>query len=213
VSRYIRQLISQGEGLTLDFKYEISDARKIARTLVAFSNTEGGKLLIGVKDNGNIAGIQSEEEYHMIEGAARLYCKPEVHFMSRKWDINEKSILEIDIPKAEKRPFFAQSKNGKWLAYIRINDQNILANRVLLKVWERENTKRGTYLRYGDLEKILLNYLSENPQITLSKFCRIAKISRKRAEDILVNLVIFDVIKMSLNEKIVSYQLKIESPG
>ncbi|MCK4854687.1 MAG: ATP-binding protein, partial [Bacteroidales bacterium] len=60
----------------LDFKFEISDARKIARTLVAFSNTDGGKLLIGVKDNGKIAGIRSEEEYHMLEAAAELYCRP-----------------------------------------------------------------------------------------------------------------------------------------
>lgn len=208
MSRYIRQLISQGEGLTLDFKYEISDARKIARTLTAFSNTEGGKLLIGVKDNGNISGIQSEEEYHMIEAAAQLYCKPEVHFLSRKWEINGKSILEIDIPKAEKKPYYSHSKEGKWLAYVRIKDQNILANRVLLKVWEREKSNKGTYLRYSDGEKILLDYLSMNPQISLSKFCRIAKISRKKAENILVNLVLFEVIEMSLDESTASYWLK-----
>jgi len=208
MSRYIRQLISQGEGLTLDFKYEISDARKIARTLTAFSNTEGGKLLIGVKDNGNITGIQSEEEYHMIESAAHLHCKPEVHFLSRKWEINGKSILEIDIPKAEKKPYYAHSKEGKWLAYVRIKDQNILANRVLLKVWEREKSNKGTYLRYSDREKILLDYLSMNPQISLSKFCKIAKISRKKAENILVNLVLFEVIEMSLDESTASYWLK-----
>ncbi|KPK88205.1 MAG: ATP-dependent DNA helicase [Bacteroides sp. SM23_62_1] len=208
MSRYIRQLISQGEGLTLDFKYEISDARKIARTLIAFSNTEGGKLLIGVKDNGNITGIQSEEEYHMIEAAAQLYCKPEVHFLSRKWDINGKTILEIDIPKAEKRPYFALSKEGKWLAYVRIKDQNILATRVLLKIWEREKRKKGIYLKYGDREKILLDYLSMNQQVSLSKFCRIAKIPRRKAEDILVNLVLFEVIEMAFDENAASYHLK-----
>lgn len=208
MSRYIRQLISQGEGLTLDFKFEINDARKIARTLIAFSNTEGGKLLIGVKDNGKIAGIQSEEEYHMIESAAQLYCKPEIHFLSRKWNINGKSILEIDIPKAEKKPCYAQSKEQKWLAYVRNKDQNILANRVLLKVWERETSRKGTYLRYSDREKILLDYLSVNPQISLSKFCKIAKISRRKAENILVNLVVFEVIEMSISENAVSYRLK-----
>lgn len=208
MSRYIRQLISQGEGLTLDFKFEISDARKIARTLIAFSNTEGGKLLIGVKDNGKIAGIQSEEEYHMIEAAAQLYCKPEIHFLSRRWDINGKSILEIDIPKAEKKPCYALSKEGKWLAYVRIKDQNILANRVLLKVWEREKSKKGTILKYSNREKVLLDYLSMNSQISLSKFCKIAKISRRKAENILVNLVVFEVIEMTLSENAASYRLK-----
>ncbi|MBE6307665.1 MAG: ATP-binding protein, partial [Bacteroidales bacterium] len=73
---YIHALIAQGEHVQQDFKYEISDARKIARTLSAFANTLGGRLLIGVKDNGRIAGVRSEEEMYMIEAAAQLYCTP-----------------------------------------------------------------------------------------------------------------------------------------
>ena len=61
-------------------KFEISDARKIAKTLSAFANTDGGKLLIGVKDNGKIAGVRSDEEQYMIEAAAGLYCSPEVNY-------------------------------------------------------------------------------------------------------------------------------------
>ena len=78
MNNYIRNLIEQGENQQLDFKFEITDSKKIARTLSAFSNSDGGKLLIGVKDNGNIAGIQSEEELHMIIGAADIYCSPPV---------------------------------------------------------------------------------------------------------------------------------------
>ena len=48
--------------------------------LVAFANTDGGRLLIGVKDNGKIAGVRSEEEKYMIETAAQLYCIPEVEY-------------------------------------------------------------------------------------------------------------------------------------
>ena len=76
---YIKKLISEGEHQQLDFKFEISDSRKIAKTLVAFANTDGGTLLIGVKDNGNIAGIRSDEEYYMVEAAATMYCKPSIN--------------------------------------------------------------------------------------------------------------------------------------
>ena len=75
---YIYQLIEAGEHQQQDFKFEISDARKIAKTLSAFSNTDGGRLLVGVKDNGKIAGIRSEEEIYMIEAAAKLYCHPQI---------------------------------------------------------------------------------------------------------------------------------------
>lgn len=100
--KYIRALIAQGEHQQLDFKFEITDARKIARTLSAFSNTQGGRLLVGVKDNGRISGIQSDEEFYMVESAATLYCRPEVKFSSRIHQIDGKNILEVYIPAVKK---------------------------------------------------------------------------------------------------------------
>ena len=67
---FIERLIAEGEHDRQDFKYTISDARKIARSLSAFANHRGGRLLIGVKDNGTVAGVRSEEDIYMIETAA-----------------------------------------------------------------------------------------------------------------------------------------------
>ncbi|MCK7530152.1 MAG: ATP-binding protein [Marinilabiliales bacterium] len=83
-SQYINALIQLGENQRLDFKFEISDAKKMARTFSAFANTDGGKLLIGVKDNGRITGIRSEEEIYMAESSAHLYCKPAVEYHNQK---------------------------------------------------------------------------------------------------------------------------------
>ena len=121
-----------------DFKFAINDSAKIARTLSAFSNTDGGRLLIGVKDNGKIRGIQSEEEYYMIESAALRYCRPVVSFDFRKWTVEGKSILEVYIPPVQEKPVLARENESRWLAYIRVGDQNILANHILLQVWKRE---------------------------------------------------------------------------
>jgi predicted HTH transcriptional regulator len=82
---YLQSLILEGEHQQQDFKFGITDSRKIARTLVAFANTNGGRLLIGVKDNGVIAGVRTDEEYYMIESAAHLFSKPEIHFESKVW--------------------------------------------------------------------------------------------------------------------------------
>ena len=84
-TEYIHALIAEGEHQQQDFKFEISDARKIAKTLSAFANTDGGKLLIGVKDNGKIAGVRSDEEQYMIEAAAELYCSPEVNYIMQTY--------------------------------------------------------------------------------------------------------------------------------
>ena len=89
----IEELIAQGEHQQLDFKFEVSDSKKIARTLSAFANTDGGRLLIGVKDNGAIAGVRSDEEYYMIEAASKMYTRPEVPFEAKRWDMNGKTVL------------------------------------------------------------------------------------------------------------------------
>ncbi len=132
---YIKELISQGEGLHLDFKFEVSDAPKIARSLVAFANTNGGKLLIGVNDNGIIKGVQSEEEFFMIENAANNYCQPKVTFNSKEWTIKGKTVLEVSIPFSQDYPHKAPDQGGKYKVFRRFEDQNILADSILVKLW------------------------------------------------------------------------------
>ena len=208
MNTYIEKLIQQGESLHLDFKFQINDSKKIAKTIVAFANTEGGKLLIGVKDNGVIAGIRTEEEYYMIDAAAQMYCKPEIEFAYRAWNIEGKRILEIDIPRSSTKPVFAQNAEGKWMVYIRVKDQNILASPILIKYWQKENSKKGIFIKFSDEEKILLDYLKTNPLITVRKFCRLARISKFKAEKIIVNLLISGVIEIMTNEKYVWFRLK-----
>jgi len=135
----ITKLIEQGEGLKLDFKFEVSDAAKIARSLTAFANTVGGVLLIGVNDDGSISGIKSEEELFMIEKAASNFCFPPVVFSSRNWRINGKNVLKIDIPKSIIAPHKAPDHNNELKVFVRIDDQNMLANGIQMKIWKKLN--------------------------------------------------------------------------
>lgn len=207
MSKYIRKLIEQGEHQQLDFKFEISDARKIARSLVAFTNTDGGRLLVGVKDNGAIAGVRSNEEYYMVEMAAQLYCKPAVDFTVAEHLEEGKTILEIYIPKSITGPHYARDNKDKWMIYIRVKDKNFLANRILLKVWKRKKQPNGTILRYTEPEKNLLAYLSENNQITVREFVQKASISRNAAESILVNFISLGIAEIDFQENETYYKL------
>ena len=49
-------LIQEGEGTTLEFKESLSSS--FARELVALANTIGGKILLGVRDDGTVVGVQ-----------------------------------------------------------------------------------------------------------------------------------------------------------
>jgi len=210
---YIRRLIEQGEHQRQDFKFGITDSRKIARSLVAFANTDGGRLLLGVKDNGSIAGVRSEEELYMVEAAASLYSRPPVRFSFREHREEGKTIVEIILAKSSDLPHFAENQDGRWLAYVRVHDQNILAPATLLKLWNlQKHAQEGVNIHYTDIEKTLLEYLEENRSITLTRFARMTGISRNRAERILLDFILLDVIEMIITEKQTYFQIK-KSPG
>ena len=210
MGRYIHNLIQKGEGVNLDFKYCISDPRKIARTLSAFSNSEGGKLLIGVRDNGSLAGVRSDEEFYMIDSAARLYCDPEVRVRTRNHTINGKNILEVDVLKSEKMPVRAKDEDGRWKAYFRQQDQNILADRVILQVWRRSGSKRGLLLRFDEKENLLLNYLRGGEKITIDAYRRLAGLNAAKAEKILRDFILLGIIEYEGTEKGIYYRLSEE---
>jgi predicted HTH transcriptional regulator len=205
---YIKRLITEGEHQQLDFKFEISDSRKIAKTLVAFANTDGGKLLIGVKDNGNIAGVRSEEEYYMVEAAANLYCKPRIPFDVRKWTVDGKAVLEVNIPKSENIHHYAEVEPNKWLAYVRVKDENIMANNIHLKVWKNRQQDKGIFLEFSLKEKVLLKYLEIYPSISISKYCKMGLVSRQTAENIIANLITLGVIEPFFDDQRFLYRRK-----
>lgn len=196
MNRELYKLINEGEHQMQDFKFCINDSKKIAKSLVAFANTSGGRLLIGVKDNGKIAGISSDEEFYMIESAAKIYSKPAINFTTKQHHDEGKIVLEINVHASDKKPHFAKNENGKWLAYIRKDDENILAHKIQIEVWKKQNSNKGIYFSYSDDEKFLIEYLQKNPSITFSKFIRLAHISRKKAEDILSNFVVMQVVDL-----------------
>lgn len=196
----LSQMIREGEHQRQDFKFCINDARKIARSLVAFANTNGGRLLIGVKDNGNIAGVRSDEEYYMIESAAKLYCRPEVDFNSRLHHADNKVVLEVVVAESTTKPHLARDKNDRWMAYYRLNDQNKLASKVLLDVWHKQKSPNGIFISYSASEKFLLGYLNQNGRISHSVFARKARISYAEAGKILSDFVVLRILKPILDE-------------
>ena len=196
MNRYLHKLIEEGEHQQQDFKFCINDSKKIAKSLVAFANTDGGRLLIGVKDNGKIAGISTDEEFYMVESAAKIYSKPKINFATQQWQHEGKIVLEITIKPSYDKPHFAKDHSGKWLAYTRVADENVLAHKIQLEVWKKQKSPKGIYISYSDDEKFLVGYLQKHSNITFSKFIRLAHISRRKAEVILRNFVILEIIKI-----------------
>ncbi|MCD7899962.1 MAG: ATP-binding protein [Bacteroides sp.] len=205
---YICKLIAEGEHQQQDFKFEISDARKIARSISAFSNTEGGKLLVGVKDNGKISGIRSDEEAYMIEAAAQLYCCPSVNYSLQTHLIEGKQILLIQIEESKNKPVYAKNEEGKQLAYVRVKDENILATAVHLRIWQQNKNATGELIEFTEREELLLKLLEGETPLSLNRYCRKAGISRRAAEHLLAKFIRFDIAEMVFENHKFFYKLK-----
>ncbi len=201
MAHYIKYLIAQGEHQQLDFKYELNDAKKIARTLSAFANTDGGKLLIGVKDNGVIKGIESDEEAYMVESAAELYSRPKIDYTIKTWNLEGKTVLEAIINESSAKPHLAPWKGNKWMAFVRVKDENILADPVQLEAWKRKKSLNGVIFTYNSSEKRVLECLKDNLAVNLETICVKSSIKKYFAKKILTKLVALDIVKIAHQDK------------
>ena len=199
---YLQRIIAEGEHETQDFKFAISDARKIARSLSAFANHSGGRLLIGVKDNGSIAGVRNEEDIYVIEQAAQLYCRPAQQLEFTAFTADDGAIvIRAEIAPSPTRPVQAQDADGRWLAYYRVADENILASPLMVKAWRRRHSRSEELITLGSAEQMLLDMIRRDGTASASDFLLLNHLSRNNAEEIICRLYAIGVVDFTFHNR------------
>ncbi|NOT74558.1 MAG: ATP-binding protein [Cyclobacteriaceae bacterium] len=198
----LRKLVSQGEGQYLEFKRKASYPDKIVRELIAFANTGGGILLIGVDDNKTIPGVKfPEEESIVIHDELRKNCRPGIAFHETVIPVSEnRYVLQWKIPKSEKRPHFYVS-NGEKSSYVRQNDQSIKASREMSEIIRRSKSSTGTKLVYGEAEQKIIHFLAGQSTISLKEVSQLTGLNRYMASRKIVRLVLANVLKITPTDK------------
>ena len=183
---YLLRLIREGEHQQQDFKYRVADACKLAKSVSAFANTDGGRLLIGVRDDGHLSGVRSEEEIYMMHQAAYKFCKPEA---SIKFDT-----YHVDtVSPSGRRPVCALDEDGRKRAYIRINDENIVASPVHLALWREAQKSQGVMITYDDDIRLLLDAIEG--QLPLNRIVRLSRLPRHKVINLLARLIRFGNVR------------------
>lgn len=192
---YIDRLVADGEHLHQDFKFMISDARKIARSLSAFANCEGGHLLIGVKDNGTIAGVRNEEDIYVVEEAALRHCNPpqQIEFTAYNTG-NGITVIRAAVARSASRPVLCRDTDSRWRAYIRVADENIAAHPLMVKAWRMESSPRPLFT-LSETESALLDMLDSAPDgISPRDIALNLHIPIRTADDMVVRLASLGII-------------------
>ena len=197
--RFLLNLIQEGEHQQLDFKYRVADACKLAKSVSAFANTYGGRLLIGVRDDGHLSGVRSEEEIYMMHQAAYKYCKPEASIKFDTYHVEGRTIVVATVPPSDKRPVCALDEEGKLRAYIRIADENIVASPVHLALWRETQKPRGSVMTYDTTVRQLLDAMQGRQ--TLNQIVRISRLPRPKVIILLARLIRFGTVQWEYTDQ------------
>lgn len=193
-------MIAKGEGFNLDFKHSITSTFKIAKALCAFANAGGGVLLIGIKDNGKPAKINVTEEAYMLEAAVSK-CKPALTYEVTNGVVQDRQILHVEVQAGIDIPYVALNEEGKWLAYVRVADSNVLANWIWLQVSRIKQKGINTKIDFGALETSLLTAIEEEPGSSQNQLAKVLGIGRNKLGKKLITLVSMGVVAMELTRE------------
>ena len=196
---YLISLIREGEHQQQDFKYRVTDALKLAKSISAFANTDGGRLLIGVRDDGQMSGVRSEEEIYMMHQAAYRYCRPEASIKFDTFHIDGRTIVIATVPPSDKRPVCVVNQDDKPRAYIRIADENIVASPVHLALWREAQKLQGTVLTYNDDIRNILDVMQGRK--TLNQIVRLSKLPRYKVVILLARLIRFGTAQWEYSDQ------------
>lgn len=188
----LKKLVLKGEGQTLEFKRKANHPDKIVREMVAFANTNGGILLIGIEDDKTIYGSKvPDEEIFAVTHHLELYA-PLINYTFEKVAISQKrEVLVFYIEESEKKPIYLthylQPKEKS--AFVRAADKSIVASVEMEYILRYRSLQTGVRFRFGEREKQVLQYLEKNATITLEIAQQLLHLGKKQTSITLVTLV------------------------
>lgn len=210
----LQQLVRKGEGLHLEFKTKATHPEKIARELIAFANTKGGTLLLGVDDDKTISGCKfPEEEIFVMTEHLTTFC-PDLDYQLTRVPINRKrEVLVYYVPESKQKPVFLKDFQHPSLrhTYVRVADMSVIASKEMEFVLRYEKDKRDVQFFYGKREEKIMQFLGENPKITTLQAQELLQIPRKPTSITLVTLVRAGLLRIFATEHGDYFTLKEEA--
>ena len=202
----LTQLVSLGEGPTLEFKNKVPSGERIAKEVIALANTRGGRLLIGVDDSGNIVGVRdSAEEEYALDEALKAYCRPEVvHSMDCIQVTKKRNVILVKIPESKTKPHVLidpEKPEKKGIAYVRVDEMSIEASKEHERLMRAARYENDVTFEFGDKEQLLMRYLENYGRITVAQFANLVNISRRRASHTLVLLAKANVLQLHVDPR------------
>ncbi len=135
----IIKLTKLKESQTLEFKRDTSSLDSILKAVIAFANTVGGILLIGVEDDGTIVGVsQPSKVQEQLANSIAHRIKPQILPDIKMIEVRNKSVIVIQVEHIP-APYYFENKGEENGVYYRLGNSNRLANKEMIAEMKRAN--------------------------------------------------------------------------
>jgi ATP-dependent DNA helicase RecG len=114
----LKKIINQAENSKIQFKERINDSYELSKEFVAFSNSQGGLLIIGVKDKDrSLRGLDYEElqsTNKLIANVASDHVKNPIYVFTETVSIDDQNLILVRVPEGTSKPYLDR-KGGIWV--------------------------------------------------------------------------------------------------
>ena len=154
--------------------------------------------------------MRSDEEVHMLQAAAEMYCQPKVTLQYNEFVVLGKTVLEAVVTKNTEELVSAPDKNGDYKVYVRRHSQNILANGIYIQTWKLKKQSASVQIRFSATEKAFLELVKTHQPISFSQLKKHLKISSPKLNKLIIDFILIDILTLGISEKGYFYQLNAE---
>jgi len=204
----VKRLAAMGEGKYLEFKNRVPKAERIAREVIALANTDGGKVLVGVDDDGTVLGVKdAQEEFYALQTALDDRILPPVDLGFEPVRISRtREVLVVHVPASGDRPHVLRPDRRpdgslpKQRAFVRVDDQSVEASREAVALMKAERRGEAVTFTFGDAERKLLQYLERHERITVREYARMNRLPPWKASKALVTLARAGIVALHPRE-------------
>ena len=204
----VKRLAAMGEGRLLEFKNRVPRPERIAREVIALANTDGGKVLVGVDDDGTVLGVKdAHEEFFALREALTDRILPPIDLGFEPVRVSRtREVLVVHVPASAERPHVLKPDRRpdgtlpKQRAFVRVADQSVEASKEAVALMRADGRGDAVTFTFGDAERRLLQYLERHERITVREYARMNKLPPWKASKALVMLARAGIVALHPRE-------------
>ena len=122
------ELITNGENSGMEFKRDNVRPEQLAKEIVAMANFQGGRVILGVEDDGTISGIHRDNLEEWVMNVIQDKIHPLILPYYEKIKVDNNSVAVITFPQGISKPYVVRD-GGAEKIYIRVGSTSRLASR------------------------------------------------------------------------------------